>query len=280
MTKLNINIGRSSDPATSGGRDQDADASVAADDDDFVHIDLGPSKMVSRQHARIIFNSQDGFWVLQVKGRNGVKVNNVSLKQGTAHPLKSGEVLEVGGTEMMFVLPTEISSLDIHPTYLKRAGLSKRDIPGQIAPPGAASSGEPSSSQIVPGSSRNQPFRQPIAPAPPDYKRPGTPPSARSKNLTTLHKSPGHPSSGTMLLNSTDVDLSHDDNRHIKPQFSYAQMITQAIMNTSEGKLNLNGIYNFITTNYAYYRHQPAAGWQVRPTTHARRRASGDHGPV
>lgn len=261
VTKLNVNIGRSPD-AASGSREQDA-AITNVDDDDFVHIDLGPSKMVSRQHAQITFNSRDEAWVLQVRGRNGVKVNNVPLKQGTAHPLKSGEVLEVGGTEMMFVLPTEISNLDIHPTYLKRAGLSKRDIPGHTASTPTAAPGEPPSSQIATGASRNAPFRQPIAPAPPDYKRPGTPPSVRSKALAAQHKSPGFSSSGTMLLNSADVDLSQDDNRHIKPQFSYAQMITQAIMNTSEGKLNLNGIYNFITTNYAYYRHQPAAGWQV-----------------
>ena len=59
-----------------------------------------------------------------------------------------------------------------------------------------------------------------------------------------------------------DVDLSLDENQHIKPQFSYAQMITQAIISTPEEKLNLNGIYNFIMSNYSYYRHQPAPGWQ------------------
>ena len=67
-----------------------------------------------------------------------------------------------------------------------------------------------------------------------------------------------------MLMNPSDVDLSLDSNKHIKPQYSYAQMITQAIINTDEEKLNLNGIYNFIMDNYSYYRHQPAPGWQVR----------------
>jgi hypothetical protein len=69
--------------------------------------------------------------------------------------------------------------------------------------------------------------------------------------------------SGPMLMNPNDVDLSLDSNKHIKPQYSYAQMITQAIINTDEEKLNLNGIYNFIMDNYSYYRHQPAPGWQV-----------------
>ncbi|KAG7140241.1 Fork-head transcriptional regulator 2 like protein [Verticillium longisporum] len=198
VTKLNVNIGRAADPAASGTQQQEDPES-----DDFVHIDLGPSKLVSRRHARIFFNSEDESWFLEVIGRNGVKANNSPLKQGTSRPLQSGEVLDVGGTEMMFVLPTEISTLHIHPIYLKRLGIPKQDV-----------------------------------------------------------TSPIPPSSGTLLLSANDVDLSQDDNRHIKPQFSYAQMITQAIINTPDGKLNLNGIYNFITANYAYYRHQPAAGWQ------------------
>ncbi|PNH54073.1 hypothetical protein VD0003_g3390 [Verticillium dahliae] len=257
VTKLNVNIGRAADPAASGTQQQEDPES-----DDFVHIDLGPSKLVSRRHARIFFNSEDESWFLEVIGRNGVKANNSPLKQGTSRPLQSGEVLDVGGTEMMFVLPTEISTLHIHPIYLKRLGIPKQDVTSPIPPPSAAGpSDEPPSSQPA-SSGRSQPFRQPIAPAPPDYKRPGTPPSARSKVLSAQHKSPGYSSSGTLLLSANDVDLSQDDNRHIKPQFSYAQMITQAIINTPDGKLNLNGIYNFITANYAYYRHQPAAGWQ------------------
>ena len=78
-----------------------------------------------------------------------------------------------------------------------------------------------------------------------------------------MNKSP-HGSVAAPPVNSSETDLSQDENRHIKPQYSYAQMITQAILNTSDGKLNLNGIYNFITANYSYYKHQQAAGWQVR----------------
>ncbi len=76
-------------------------------------------------------------------------------------------------------------------------------------------------------------------------------------------RSPQFKDAGTMLMSSGDVDLSLDENRHIKPQYSYAQMITQAIMNSPDEKLNLNGIYNFIMDNYSYYKHQQAHGWQV-----------------
>lgn len=64
-------------------------------------------------------------------------------------------------------------------------------------------------------------------------------------------------------MGTVDIDLSLDENRHIKPQYSYAQMITQAILNTEDEKLNLNGIYNFIMDRYSYYRYQTASGWQV-----------------
>lgn len=69
-----------------------------------------------------------------------------------------------------------------------------------------------------------------------------------------------------MLMNSSnDLDLSLDENKHIKPQYSYAQMISQAILSTEDHKLNLNGIYRYIMDNFAYYRHAQAGGWQVGP---------------
>ncbi len=192
-------------------------------------------------------------------------------REDPAHPLTSGEVIEAGGIEMMFVLPETIGSLRIHSMYLERAGLNpQKSSPARetrTALPGLPSS-ELSSSHHVPrpSSSRGSHFQQPIAPAPPDYKRPGTPPSAKSRATTINNKSPAYGASSAIAMNQNDVDLSKDENKHIKPHFSYAQMITQAIIATEEHKLNLAGIYQYITNHYAYYRYQPAAGWQVRLT--------------
>ncbi|KAM5345560.1 hypothetical protein ACJ41O_011421 [Fusarium nematophilum] len=228
ITKLSVNIGRAPE-------NQHATHSsvVDAEDDDHVHIDLGPSKMVSRQHAAICFDSKDERWFLSVKGRNGAKVDSQPVKSGQSHPLTSGEVIEIGNVEMMFVLPSEISPLTVHPIFLQRAGLSV-DTPQSR-------------------SSRRQPL---IAPAPPEYKRPGTPPSAQSHTKSPAASTPA------VMVGANGVDLSQEENHHIKPQFSYAQMITQAILNAPDGKLNLNGIYTYIMNSYAYYRHQAAAGWQ------------------
>jgi hypothetical protein len=137
----------------------------------------------------------------------------------------------------MFVLPSEISPLHVHQSFLERCGL-------------------PANTPARPGSRR----QTAIAPTPAYYKRPGTPPSVQRRGDL---KSPAV-STPAVMVGASGVDLSLDENQHIKPQYSYAQMITQAILNIPDGKLNLNGIYTYIMNTYSYYRHQQAAGWQVR----------------
>jgi hypothetical protein len=258
ITNLTVNIGRSSEPAQTR-----PDQSL--DDPDAVHIDLGPSKLISRLHAVIYFNRDQETWWLLVKGRNSLKVDGSLWKAGQAGPLRSGEVIEVGGVEMMFVLPIELSPLRIAQQYLERAGIVKSEPSSTPARPTRhpLPSGDGVNSSSPTKSSRSQPSQKPLAPAPPDYKRPGTPPSVRARATTVVKTPLLEQGPGPLLMTNSDVDLSLDENRHIKPQFSYAQMITQAIMNTPEQKLNLAGIYHYIQTRYAYYRHQPATGWQV-----------------
>lgn len=260
VKKTTINVGRSSDPP------QPVDPDNL---EDFIHIDLGPSKMISRRHAMVFFSEQyeGGKWILKVRGRNGVRLNMAPVPLDGIRPLGSGDVLEIGGIEMMIVLP-EQEPLRIHQSYLRRAGLSDKDIP---APADDARANHPSSMAGRPSSSqsshqakqaRNQ--QQAIAPAPPNYKRPGTPPSVRNKTQSVTGPSPTRGgTAGSMMLSTNDMDLSLDEHKGIKPQYSYAQMITQAIMSTAEEKLNLNGIYTYIMSNYAYYRHQQPSGWQV-----------------
>lgn len=262
VKKTTINIGRSSDPPQPVDPDND---------EEFIHVDLGPSKMISRRHASIFFSTSysggSGRWVLHVKGRNGVRINGVPLPVDEAQALSSGDVLEIATIEMMMVLP-EQEPLRISAQYLERAGLSERDLPtktddARVNPP-SSTAHRPSSSHSI-YQVRQGRGQQAIAPAPPDYKRPGTPPSVRSRTQTVAKASPlirGN-ATGNMILSTNDMDLSLEDNKGIKPQYSYAQMITQAIMSTQDEKLNLNGIYTYIMSNYAYYRHQQPAGWQV-----------------
>lgn len=266
ITKLIVNIGRSSDPAQAAQRRPDQEASDG-DDASAVHIDLGPSKVVSRLHASIQFNSTDDKWYLSVKGRNALKVNGIPWKQNEIGVLGSGDILEIGGVEMMFALPSELGDLHIARQYLERAQIVRAASPTKSAlgrhP--LPSGGDSFASQSSPHgkAARNQGSQRSLAPAPPDYKRLGTPPSVRARVMSTVQKTPGvDGATGSILMNS-EIDLSSSENSQIKPQYSYAQMITQAIISTQDEKLNLAGIYNFIMTRYAYYRAQPPGGWQV-----------------
>ena len=51
-------------------------------------------------------------------------------------------------------------------------------------------------------------------------------------------------------------------NAECKPPYSYAALIAQAINNSTEKKLTLSGIYQFITDHYPYYKYAQN-GWQV-----------------
>jgi hypothetical protein len=238
-------------------------AQAEDEDDTAIHIDLGPHKMVSRLHAEILFDSDTVQWNIKVNGRNGIRINNETVRKGDVRTLSSGQVIEIGGVEMMFVLPHNDATLEIHPRYLQRAGLIQMDDEKltEAESGGFASSGVPSSQGPARGL-HGVPGALPIAPAPPDYRRPGTPVSARSKALCTSGKSPGY-ASGAIFMDTADVDLSLESNKHIKPSYSYAQMISQAILDAEDEKLNLNGIYNYIMDKYAYYRFQLGGGWQV-----------------
>lgn len=258
VKRTTINFGRTSDPPQH----------LDPNHEEYVHIDLSPSKMISRRHVTIFFSDEynGGCWILEVRGRNGVRLNTVSEPIGAIRPLSSGDVLEIGGIEVMIVLP-EQQPLKIHETYLQRARLieKKPPVPADdvAATLPSSTTGRPSSPQSA-SQSRQARGQQPIAPAPPNYRRPGTPPSARNRAQSAAKSSPSKAGgAGSMMLNTNEIDLSLDENKAIKPQYSYAQMITQAILKTDEEKLNLAGIYNYIMTNYAYYRHQLPSGWQV-----------------
>ena len=50
---------------------------------------------------------------------------------------------------------------------------------------------------------------------------------------------------------------------HVKPPYSYVAMITMAIQNSSDGKLKLSRIYDYIQDKFPYYRQlKTKKGWQ------------------
>ncbi|RMZ83120.1 hypothetical protein DV738_g1260, partial [Chaetothyriales sp. CBS 135597] len=192
-----------------------------------VHIDLGPSKIVSRHHASIYYDAEvpdGGGWHVRVNGRNGVRVNNILLKRGTRQQITSGTILEIAGTQMMFVTANDPTSSSAYPS---------------------------------------------LAPAPPDYRRTATTPPPQQQmdagsqrgvfdSKTALSPMYGR---GMMMESTHEIDYSRDSAKDLKPPYSYATMIAQAIFSSQEEKLTLSNIYSFIADKYAFYRHSNS-GWQ------------------
>jgi Gpi18-like mannosyltransferase len=68
---------------------------------------------------------------------------------------------------------------------------------------------------------------------------------------------------GMMMESTQEIDYGRDSAKDLKPPFSYAIMIAQAIFSSEDEKMTLANIYSFIADKYAFYRHSNS-GWQVR----------------
>lgn len=267
-----VNIGRPPDREQKPESSQGSPAAEPAQPVPDVHIDLGPSKFVSRNHAEIYFHgAEPSSWRIRVIGRNGVRLNNVVLKRGADTQLSCGDVIEIANTQMMFVTPGDPavidpyfveaaqqiaageepaawdSSIHAHPDAVSGHGIANNDLDVAAA---AADGGQPA-----------------LAPAPSSAKRQTTPATAppRSPDTAgprTAKQSPLY-NRGMMMESTEEIDYSKDSAKDLKPPFSYATMIAQAIFSSEEEKLTLNNIYTWIMEKYAFYRHSQT-GWQVR----------------
>lgn len=226
VKSLSIPIGRNTD--NPGGSSQP-----------LVDIDLGPAKVVSRQHAMITYNLDLRFWELKVLGRNGARVDGQKVPFGDDHstPLHSGAILDIGGTQMMFILP------DSPPTILQK-------MLGTCLSKYKANLNKSKRKSVS-----DFPQQHTIAINPSNQIK-----SFQMFDKAQLTQSPSS-ASATSLQNNLDQDLSKEEAKDIKPPYSYATMITQAILSNDDGVMSLSEIYNWIASHYAYYKYSKT-GWQ------------------
>lgn len=229
VKSLSISLGRNTDNA--GGDSHEID------------IDLGPAKVVSRQHAIILYNLDFRYWELKVLGRNGARVDGQKVPYGenSSTPLHSGAILDVGGTQMMFILPDSTPS--IHPQMLSTClSRYKANMRG-------------SKRRLFNYSQQNFSVLRPQTPN--NY---GQVKSFQLFDKAQLAHSPSSVSASS-LQNNLDQDLSKEESKDIKPPYSYATMITQAILSNEDGVMSLSEIYDWIASHYAYYKYSKT-GWQ------------------
>ncbi|ODV76762.1 uncharacterized protein CANTADRAFT_27540 [Suhomyces tanzawaensis NRRL Y-17324] len=218
--------------AVSLGRNTDNQPPPGVNAGGSVDIDLGPAKVVSRQHATITYNLDLRCWELQVLGRNGARIDGQKVPVGPNHstPLHSGAILDVGGTQMMFILPD--SPPNILQKVLTKCLIKYKENMSKVKKPSMGT-----------------------------YPNPGS--QIRSFQMfdkAQLIQSPSSVSA-TSLQNNLDQDLSKEEAKDIKPPYSYATMITQAILSNEDGVMSLSEIYNWIGSHYAYYKYSKT-GWQ------------------
>lgn len=251
---LHVNIGREPDREQKLD-EQSSPVTIAARALPEVHVDLGPSKFVSRLHAEIFYDGEEtASWHIRVNGRNGVRLNNVILKRGTDAIISCGDIIEIANTQMMFVTPGD--KANIHPAFVERA---QRIANGDED----AASWDPSQ-HAHPQPSQTASKDHAYAAAAPHYlKRQVTPPPRSPDTLgaRTAKQSPLY-NRGMMMESTEEIDYSKDSAKDLKPPYSYATLIAQAIFSSDEEKLTLNSIYNWIMDKYAFYRHSQS-GWQV-----------------
>lgn len=266
-----VNIGRPPDRELKLD-EQSSPVSVAARALPEVHVDLGPSKFVSRLHAEIFFFGEDeetSAWHIRVNGRNGVRVNNAMLKRGSDAILNCGDIIEIANTQMMFVTPGDKAV--IHPAFVERAQriAAGEEIPwdgSQHAHPTTYDAQQPGrvvDNGAYAAATGAQPGKPSLVPAPQFLKRQVTPPPRSPDTVggqTATKQSPLY-NRGMMMESTEEIDYSQDSAKDLKPPYSYATMIAQAIFSSEEEKLTLNSIYQWIMEKYAFYRHSQS-GWQ------------------
>lgn len=258
-----INVGRTPEPGARSSIGFRAESSPGVGGDEpNVHIDLGPHKHVSRHHATLFFDSSDLKWHVRIEGRNGLRVNNMMLKRGQQRAIECGDILEIANTQMMFVTANEKAIID--DSFLRKLQEeTSEDEQVDEAYQQSASAAHAPKPSISYHDVKQHVHRPPTAiPVAPGFVRPTTPVQSARKVVGAPDRSPAL-GDATNTAATEEIDYSLDAYKEWKPTCSYSVMIGRAILSTRDEAMTLNGIYKWISNNFAYYRYNNT-NWKVR----------------
>ncbi|CAO3607034.1 unnamed protein product [Mucor fragilis] len=200
-----------------------------------VDIPLGNTKSVSRQHARLFYNFSLQRFELMVFGKNGAFVNERFVERGVTVPLENKTKIQIGEMAFVFLLPKKEPDNSAN----KSSNAPKHNIEdfGYISTPHQLE-------KVMTNIQSAENHTSTSSPAHDDYNR-------DDNSIQDDNDQHSETSEATNPYNNKDI----------KPPYSYASLIAQAINSSSDKRMTLNGIYNYITTNYPYYQ-MAQNGWQ------------------
>ncbi|XP_014677185.1 PREDICTED: forkhead box protein K2-like isoform X2 [Priapulus caudatus] len=227
-----------------------------------VDVNMGHSSFISRKHIEVFFESPNFY--MKCLGKNGVFVDGV-FQRKHAPPIQLPKtcMIRFPSTNIKLTFQSlidesnppaqEISkvlSLPKRPpvTPLK-INIPEPDNTGRFASPFPSPTGTLSAVNSCPTSPRGGIIGLP-----------------RQRNIANdLQMAAEYMGAAVTAVTTDDSKESlastEAAREEMKPPFSYAQLIVQAISSAHDKQLTLSGIYAYITKNYPYYRTADK-GWQ------------------
>ncbi|CAG8654905.1 hypothetical protein RhiirA5_353896 [Rhizophagus irregularis] len=228
---------------------------------DQVDIHLGSTKAISRQHARLYYNFQEQHFELMIFGKNGAYINEVFCEKGVTVPLENRTKIQIGEVVFSFLLPrmdgeVVTSTNTENDTYNITGKTTYQEVTFDHDSP--SENGQSYSNGYI--NTTSQEYSHGYT----TNKVNSLDSGIGSSNVSQRSGSTSSTSTQEDLIEQhaiEKIDTSKYQSRQIKPPFSYASLIAQAIQSAPSKRMTLNAIYNWITTQYPYYKIAQN-GWQ------------------